>query len=443
MAGMISDKGPSAAGGAAAPAPNTAPWYAGVTSYQWLILIIASAGWIFDVYEGQIFGLTGSQLLQSILNTQDPDTIKSWKDIFFGVFLLGGASGGLLFGMMADRWGRKPTMVATILMYSIFSGLTYFAHNLWHVGILRFLVAMGTGGEWAVAASLVAEVFPARARAHASGIFHASSVLGTWVATLACMLVGTQWRYAYLAGIIPALLVAWVMASVKEPERWKHAAGESAHNPSGEPGSLRELLGEPRWRKRAILGMLLAAVGLSSYWAVHVAGQSLAEYILVKNHFSHADAVAKAKPAYGFIETIGGGLGLLSFGPICARIGRKRAFFWSQFSAFLIVPIACYLPQTYGQLLCILPVFGFLTLCMHAGYAIYFPELFPTRLRATGAGFCFNVGRVVAASMLFFSAWLDRKMDLHLAVSLLGGLFLLGLIVIHFMPETKGQPLPE
>src|ERR1035441_4142448 len=170
-------------------------------------------------------------------------------------------------------------MVATILMYSVFSGLTYFAHNLWHIGILRFLVAMGTGGEWAVAASLVAEVFPARARTHASGIFHASSVLGTWIATLAGLLVAAQWRYAYLVGVIPALLVAWVMASVKEPQRWQHAVDESTQQKE-KSGSLAELLGDPRWRKNAILGMLLAAVGLSCYWAVHVAGQSLALSIL-------------------------------------------------------------------------------------------------------------------------------------------------------------------
>jgi MFS family permease len=440
---MISDKGPSAAGGDSTPTPKAAPWYAGVTRYQWLILIIASAGWIFDVYEGQIFNITAPQLLQSVLGGDDPQTTVFWSRIFFGVFLLGGATGGLLFGMMADHWGRKPTMVATILMYSVFSGLTYFAHSLWHIGILRFLVAMGTGGEWAVAASLVAEVFPAHARTHASGIFHASSVLGTWIATGTGLLVAYQWRYAYLAGIIPALLVAWVMASVKEPPRWQHAVDQSAQQPKEKAGSLAELLGNPRWRKMAILGMLLATVGLSCYWAVHVAGQTLALNILEKNGVVPAVAKEKAKWAYGFIETFGGGLGLLSFGPMCAWFGRKRTFFWSHFTAFLIVPVACYLPQTFGQLLCILPIFGFLTLCMHAGYAIYFPELFPTRLRATGTGFCFNVGRVVAASMLFFSAWLGKRMELHLAVTLLSTLFLLGMIVIHFMPETKGQPLPE
>jgi MFS family permease len=435
---MISDKGPSAA------ATNAQPWYAGVTSYQWLILAISSASWIFDVYQGQIFGITGTQLLQSVLGAKDPDRIKLWKDVFFGIFLVGGATGGLLFGMMADRWGRKPTIIATILTYSVFSGLTYFAHSLWPVGILRFMVALGTGGAWAVAASLVAEVFPARARTYASGIFHASSVLGTWLATFMGILVAAQWRYAYLAGILPALLVVWIMASVKEPKRWQHAEEEAAQKPKEKSGSLVELLGDPRWRKRAILGMILATVGLSCYWAVHVAGQDLAFTMLVKHGVAADAAMERAKPAYGYVEVAGGLAGLLSFGPLCAWFGRKRAFFWSHVAAFLIVPITCYLPQTYGQLLCILPVFGFLTLCMHAGYAIYFPELFPTRLRATGTAFCFNVGRVLAASMMVFSGWLKFKMgDLHLALSLLGSLFLLGLIVIHFMPETKGQPLPE
>jgi MFS family permease len=418
-------------------AKDPAPWYSGVTRYQWLVLIIASAGWVFDVYQSQIFALTAPQLLHAVLPQSNPAAIKFWKDMFLGAFLLGGATGGLLFGILSDRWGRKSMMVATILMYSFFSGLTYFAHTLIPVGALRFLVAMGTGGEWAVAASLVAEVFPARARTQAAGIFHASSVLGTWIAALVAWLVASNWRVAYLLSVLPALLVAWVMVSIKEPPKKQ----EEATVPADKAGSLGELLGDARWRKRALLGMALATVGLSCYWAVHVAGQDLAQFLLEKNH--DPKAAEKAKLAYGFIETIGGGIGLVSFGPLCAKLGRKRAFFWSQLAAFLIVPITCYLPQTFGQLLCLLPVFGFFTLCMHAGYAIYFPELFPTRLRATGAAFCFNVGRVLAASVLSFSGWLKAHMDIRQAMTLLGCLFLLGLVVIHFMPETKGKPLPE
>src|SRR5204862_7365360 len=131
--------------------------------------------------------------------------IKQYGDICLAVFLVGGTFGGLLFGSLADRLGRRPTMALTLLMYSIFSGLTFFAQTAWQVGAARFLVAMGVGGEWAVAASLVAEVFPPRARAHASGIFHATSVLGTWSAALAGLAVGAQWRYAYIIGLVPAL----------------------------------------------------------------------------------------------------------------------------------------------------------------------------------------------------------------------------------------------
>ena len=157
------------------------------------------------------------------------------------------------------------------------------------------------------------------------------------------------------------------------------------------------------------------------------------------------DATTKAQVAYGYIETAGGGLGLLSFGPLCVWLGRKRAFTWIMIGATLIVPVTCYAPQNYTQLLILLPIFGFLTLAIHAGFAVYFPELFPTHLRATGAGFCFNVSRTVAATMLFFSGWLKARpgTDLRTAISLLGLLFLLGLIVISFLPETKDQPLPE
>lgn len=421
-------------------------WYHGVTRYEWLILAIASAGWIFDAFEGQIFNITRQQLLGDILHQgATPSAIKHYGDLFLAVFLLGGTVGGLLFGALADRWGRRPSMAVTILMYSIFSGLTYFTQSLWQVGAARFLVAMGVGGEWAVAASLVAEVFPQHARAHASGIFHATSVLGTWTAALAGLAVGVHWRYAYLVGLLPALLVLWVMTQVKEPESWRLAGVRAAASSGPKMGSFFDLLGDPLWRRRALLGMLLAAIGLGSFWGVTVAGQDLARELLVRTGSAPSAAAERAKFAYGIVETIGGGLGLLSFGPICVRLGRRRTFALFHIGAFIIVPITCYLPATYGQLLALLPLFGFLTLAIHAGYAIYFPELFPTHLRATGTGFCFNGGRIVAASALLVSGWLKALpgMDLRLAITLLGLLFPLGLIVIWFLPETKGKPLPE
>ncbi|MCI0335007.1 MAG: MFS transporter [Planctomycetes bacterium] len=426
---------------------NRKRWYAGITRYQWLVLAIASAGWVFDVYESQIFAITRGQMLPEILRGHSEGAAKLWGDRLFAVFLLGGTFGGLAAGSLADRYGRRPILVLTILMYSLFSGLTFFATELWHVVALRFFVAIGVGGEWAVAASLVAEVFPPRARAYASGIFHASSVLGTWMAALAGLAVGSQWRLAYLFGVVPALLILWVRAGVREPEKWQAAANDAKESKSkkSQLGSFKYLLLEKPWNHRALLGMLLAAVGLGTFWAVTVAGQNLADELLRRTGLSAELATEKAKFAYGIVQTIGGGLGLLSFGPISARFGRRRTFVAFHLLAFLIVPITCFGPKSYPQLLAILPIFGFFTLGMHAGYAIYFPELFPTHLRATGASFCFNGGRLAAAGTLWMSSWLKslEGMTLPLAVTLLGFLFLFGAALMAFLPETNREELPE
>lgn len=152
-----------------------------------------------------------------------------------------------------------------------------------------------------------------------------------------------------------------------------------------------------------------------------------------------------AKFAYGIVETTGGGLGLLAFGPLSVWLGRRRSFLLMLLGALIVVPVTCYAPTSYGQLLVLLPVFGFFTLGFHAGFAVWFPELFPTHLRATGAGFCFNGGRLVAAAVLYFSGWLKAQQgqDLRLAITLLSLLFLPGILLVFLLPETRGQPLPE
>lgn len=417
-------------------------WHSTVTRYQWLVLLVASLGWVFDAFEGQIYNLTRADMLPELLHVKSDDPlVKIWGERFLGIFLLGGTFGGLLFSSLADKWGRNPVMALTILFYSVFSGITAFAGEIWEVGVLRFLVAMGVGGEWAVGAALVAEVFPKQARERAGGIFHATSVAGLWLAAAAGLWVGTQWRTAYMLGVVPALLVLWVRLSVKEPEAWK----EARQSKPKRMGSFSELLGTPRWRSRAIFGALLAMVGLATFWGVVVAGQDIAADFLKRT--GDPAWASKSKVAFGFIQTAGAGAGMLAFGPLSARWGCKKTFVIMHLAALAMTPIVCWLPSYVGSymlLLVLLPVFGFFAQGIHAGYAAFFPALFPTHLRATGSGFCFNTGRLLAAPVLIWlSAWMKSTMDLRTAITCLGGFFLLGLLFLSCLPETQGEDLPE
>ena len=430
-----------------ANSPVPTAWHHGVTRYQWLVLAIAAAGWAFDAFEGQLFVLTRPDLLKEIIASANPtlsaddlaSEIKRWGDIMQAFFLAGGTLGGWMFSSLADKQGRRPVMVLTILCYSIFSGLTALATSLWEVAALRFLVAMGVAGEWAVGAALVAEVFPLQARTRASGIFHATSVLGLWLAGAAGMAVGSNWRWAYVIGLIPALLTLWVRAGIREPEKWE-AARSSKRD---QLGSFRELLGNPLWRSRALFGALLATVGMATFWGVTVAGQDLCAGRLKQLGYDATEAASKSKFAYGFVQAAGAGLGMLAMGPLCARLGRRRAFALMHVGALLIVPAVCWIPGDYVTMLLMLPLMGFFTLGIHAGYAVYFPELFPNHLRATGAGFCFNTGRLLAAPMLWGSGALKAALGLQTAVTILAGFFAAGLFVLACLPETKNTELIE
>jgi MFS family permease len=419
-----------------------AAWYAGVTRYQWLVLTVASLGWVFDAFEGQIYNITRGDMLPDLLGVAGNDPgVKLWGERFLGIFLIGGTVGGWLFSSLADRWGRNPVMALTILFYSIFSGLTAFATEAWHVGALRFLVAMGVGGEWAVGAALVSEVFPREARERAGGIFHATSVGGLWLAAAAGLAVGSQWRLAYLIGVVPAVLVLWVRLAIREPDSWRQARASRGH----QLGSFRELLLNPRWQPRAIFGSLLAMVGLATFWGVVIAGQDLAADLL--RRAGDPDWSKKSKVAFGFVQTAGAGLGMLAFGPVAARIGCRATFAIMHVAAAVMTAVVCWLPSAVGGyplLLVLLPFFGFFAQGIHAGYASYFPALFPAHLRATGSGFCFNTGRILAAPVLIWlSAWMKATFDLRTAVTMLGGLFLLGLLFLIPLPETRGADLPD
>ncbi len=445
-------------------------WYDGVTRYQWLVLVIASLGWVFDVFEGQIFVATEKEAMPELLRGEAaPRDVSFYTNVALGAFLLGGACGGVLFGVVADRIGRKKTLSLTILVYSLFTFLSAFAQTWWQMALFRFLVAMGVGGEWAVASTLVAEVFPKRARPWSQSIFHASSVFGTLLAVAAGAFVVanpalrfsftlfgrdwemTGWRLGFLLGVLPALLILWVRRSLRESESWQRARDEAAR-----PGRVGDLFAAPL-RRRTLVGVGLATVALATFWGTHIYGKDLMRLHAEKEHATAlADGTAEEKQGARqavkrtemlgmLLVTVGGGVGLVCFGPLSERLGRRGAFLFYLLGGLASSLVLFRLVSGVAALWLFLPVFGFLTLGMHAGCAVYFPELFPTHLRGTGSGFCFNVGRLLAAPILIVKGVLqiDYGLGAADAASLLSLLFLLGVLLLPFAPETRGRELPE
>lgn len=464
-------------------ATDSAPsqsWYQGITNYQWLVLVIASLGWVFDIFEGQIFVASMRDAMPDLLGvTADNSSVAKWNDRAFGSFLLGGALGGVFFGMLSDRIGRSKTMIYTILFYSLFTCLSAFSKEAWHMVVLRFLVAMGVGGEWAVASAMVAEVMPKRSRPVMSSIFHASSVFGTLLAlaTIA-LLIGnaelnakiaakgiTPWRVGFAIGVLPALLTLWIRWKLHEPETWQAAAERAKTDASQARGRISELFAGQHLRS-TIVGVTLATVGLVTFWGGHIYGKNAllrkaqADVLVMEKiapdapnaekqaaFTTHKAMIKRAEMASMALNTIGGGLGLVLFGWISTKLGRKGAFVLYHAVAFatMLLLFKVLIPNgaSANVLMLFLPVFGFFTLGMHAGYAVYFPELYPTRLRGTGAGFCFNMGRLGTAAAFFGFAAMANPPTPEVKAVWLAPLYLVGLVVVLFGKETREEELPE
>ncbi len=457
-------------------------WYEGITRYQWLVLTIASLGWMFDVFEGQIFVSSMRDAMPALLGV-DPDApvVSRWNDWAFGSFLLGGALGGVVFGVLSDRIGRSKTMIITILFYSLFTCVTAFAQEPWHMVVLRFFVAMGVGGEWAVASAMVAEVMPARSRPVMSSIFHASSVGGTLMAAAAgAYIVGnpdlgeSAWRWGFAIGAAPAALTLWVRWKLREPEQWVKARERALSDDEQKTGRVIELFQGTNLRN-TIIGVSLASIGLVTFWGGHIYGKNALlreaqKEALVLESVSlsapkdggeaelkaykesrqaalgkHKETIKRAEMLSMVLNTIGGGLGLVLFGWISTRLGRKGAFILYHAVAFVMMLLLfeVLIANDVGTmwLAITLPVFGFFTLGMHAGYAVYFPELYPTRLRGTGAGFCFNMGRLATAAAFFgFGAF---PVPAETKAVYLAPLYLVGVVIVFFARETRNEELPE
>ncbi len=574
------------------------PWWRELNRYHWFVLLVAALGWMFDCLDQQLFALARAPAMAELLKGTGLD-VNAYSGYVTAVFLMGWASGGIIFGIMGDRVGRAKTMMITILIYSACTGLSALSYSVYDFAAYRFITGLGVGGEFAVGVSLVAEVMPELARPYALGLLQALSAIGNVSSAVISLafahleregvlgrfhLFGTQltaWRAMFLVGALPALLAVAIRRHLKEPERWQAAVKSDPTQKS--LGSFRELFGNPVWRRRAIGGMLLACAGVIALWGIgffsgdftrslfrsfydqqardhgdaELDRQFVASLVarpesieklptdfkpsyllspIAAGEQSSTDAVAvygairslhddresisksavldwldKGDSAHNRLEqssgqrvrraayldgtaadpeqiaahaqrivargkavefqlslwaaislmlfNIGGFFGVYGFSYVAQSIGRRTtfaiAFTAAMLSTALVFGFLSAATMTVGgvtlfrDVFWMMPLMGFFQLSIFGGYAIYFPELFPTRLRSTGTSFCYNVGRFVAAvgpytlGLLASEVYQHTDQPLRWSGLTMCSIFLLGLAVVPFMPETKGQPLPE
>lgn len=448
------------------------PWWRQLNGYHWFVFAMASLAWLFDCLDQQLFIIARNFALKALMPAASDGTLKEWGGITTAIFVLGWATGGLIFGAVGDRIGRARTLAFTVLLYSVFTGLSAFARNEIDFSVYRFLTGLGVGGVFGLAVALVADSLPDAARPHALGLLQALSAvgnvtagliavgLGMWLATHTGA-AGSAWRYLFLIGAVPAFLCVFIQIRLKEPEKWSKARAEGRIT-GVKFGSYSSLFGEARWRKPALLGMLLCVSGVVGLWGVGFFSPELVGDVISK--------ALKAQSVPGeqipgkrlmwtgitmIMQNIGAFFGMMAFTRAAHSYGRKPVFAVAFIAAFLsTVLVFKFLSQPW-HIFTLIPLMGFCQLALFAGFAIYLPELFPTRLRSTGTSFCYNVGRFIAASgpmtQGMLTAWLaagvtssEGKLEaFRNACAYVSGVFLLGLIALYFLPETKGRPMPE
>jgi MFS family permease len=435
--------------------PDTAGgfWFRELTGYQWFVLLVCTLGWVFDCMGQQLFAVARTPAVAGLLGLGPKDaTVAFYGGIATSLMLIGWATGGIIFGILGDRIGRAKTMVMTILLYSIFTGLSGMARGFTDFVVYRFLCGLGVGGQFSIGVTLVAEYMPARARPRALALLQALANWGNMGAALIAMgfahmeKIGTlttwpAWRWTLAIGALPAVMAIPVFRKLKEPESWQKAVAGAG--PRQKAGSLAELFGDPRWRRSTIVGMVLASAGVIGLWGIGFFTMDL-----IHSVFEPKQAAFWA-PMTSVLLNLGGFFGAYGFSYLTAYIGRRWAFAVAFVLAGGSTCMTFLCMKTPHDVYWMVPLMGVCQFLIFGGYAVYFPELYPTRLRSTGTSFCYNIGRYVAAAGPFSLGLLTSKVFVHSAQPMRYAgasmclVFLLALLALPFAPETRGKPLPE
>jgi MFS family permease len=428
-------EGSSAAG--AKPSPEAQRWK-NLSPQQWKSGIAAWLGWFFDGLDMHLYTLVAAPFVAELLrasSTTDP-RVGRYASIIQAAFLIGWALGGGFFGRIGDRLGRSRTLCLTVLTYALFTGLSFFAQTWWHLLIFRFLSALGIGGEWAVGASLLSETWPKRWRPWIAAVLQSGVNLGILLAVLANLLMANQPpRYLFLVGVLPAFLVLWIRRAVPEPEEW-HAAKAKAR---GREPSVADLF-RGQVKRTTWLVILVCSVSLTAHWAFMFWHQQHLRNLPEVQAWTPEQKNQLAGRAM-YVLMVASIVGNFSAAALARWLGYRKTIAWMCFGYFAALCGAYGWPRGNSELLYWMAVPGFFQ-GLFALFTMYLPPLFPTLLRTTGAGFCYNIGRIAAAGGTVFFGLFTTVGDYRLTLFYAGFLFLPAALIALFLPDLSDQSRP-
>jgi MFS family permease len=431
-----------------------------MNGYQWTVLFAAWLGWGFDVFDGLLFNYVAPNCVPTLLGLELGSTAAKaatlrWTGILTSVLLIGWAVGGVIFGKVADRIGRTKTLLLTMLLYAVGTAMCALAPNIWFLLACRVVSSLGIGGEWAAGAAMVAEVVPEKRRVEAGALLYTSAPMGLFLATFITFQItgvyfndpAVSWRYVFLFGLVPAAVAFLVRLFIKEPERWKKVA-------SGSHAKISELF-TPQTIRLTISGFAMAVTALIMWWSCNAFIPIVAKGLAARESLMLGlDANAVETMGQQWVKTatnsfnLGGLIGTFLTIPAAKWLGRKKMFFiYFLLSAASIMAAFGLDIEPHNRLYFYFPI-GVTVFGVFGSFTYYLPELFPTRLRATGAGFTYNVGRLIAAIGPFvvgsIAAGGANSLDMAMRVLFWVGIVpVIGIMLLPLVIETKGQALAD
>ena len=420
---------------------------AGLNRYQKFVLLIAWLGWVFDVMEASLFALTKQPMLKEMLGEEGYKRVGTmWESYGHNGMLLGWATGGFLFGIVADKWGRSKTLILTVAMYCVFTALTSLTRTPEQVVGARFLTGLGIGGEWAAGAALIAETMPDNFRAKAAAFLQTAAAIGSIIGVFVNIAVGgMNWRFVYLAGIIPAVICLVARFNL-EPDQPK--ANEKTGNP------LWELLTSRPYNRNLLIAAVIGVVGITGGGILPFWLPNLVKPVVESLDHGLAKVVIDQHVAYWknfsmIALQLGTLAGVLVFPPLTDRFGRRPMFAIFGACAGVMLFLTATLAHTLPLIFILAPITSFFALGLTAGFALYFTELFSHRFRATGAGIAYNAARIFNIPVVLYIGEIGKqsaagKIDaggVARAIGTVSSIYVIMIVALIFAPETKGKPL--